>query len=137
MAEIHFGKRRVKESNASVGWWSICPIPALRRLRQEDHEFEANLSYKARYHFKMNQSIGQTVEGSIGNCSKRAELTNRNDSGYHYLSALEVAVPFCKPGNRLRELSKSWWVGIQIPKSLRKSVLATPSNNICPSLGGC
>lgn len=29
-------------------WWSMAAIPALRRLRQQDHEFEVNLDYVMR-----------------------------------------------------------------------------------------
>jgi hypothetical protein len=29
-------------------WWDTPVIPALRRLRQEDHKFEVNLDYIAR-----------------------------------------------------------------------------------------
>jgi hypothetical protein len=36
-------------------------IPALRRLRQEDHEFEANLSYIARPCLKTKQEHITTV----------------------------------------------------------------------------
>jgi hypothetical protein len=32
----------------SQTWWHIPVIPALERLRQDDHEFEANLGYIAR-----------------------------------------------------------------------------------------
>jgi hypothetical protein len=29
-----------------LAWWCIPVIPELRRVRQEDHEFETSLSYK-------------------------------------------------------------------------------------------
>jgi hypothetical protein len=32
----------------SQTWWLTSVIPALRRLRQKDHEFEANLDYIVR-----------------------------------------------------------------------------------------
>jgi hypothetical protein len=33
------------KSRMGLEWWHIPVIPALRRLRQEDGEFEASLSY--------------------------------------------------------------------------------------------
>jgi hypothetical protein len=38
-------------------WWLIPVIPALRRLRQEDYEFEASLSYIIRTYLKTNTTI--------------------------------------------------------------------------------
>jgi hypothetical protein len=32
----------------SQAWWHIPVIPVLKRLRQEDHEFETSLSYTDR-----------------------------------------------------------------------------------------
>jgi hypothetical protein len=33
-------------------WWYTPIIPALRRLRQEDHKFKASLDYKERHYPK-------------------------------------------------------------------------------------
>jgi hypothetical protein len=33
-------------------WWGTPAIPTLRRLRQEDHEFKANLGYISRPSFR-------------------------------------------------------------------------------------
>jgi hypothetical protein len=40
-------------NNASCwAWWYIPVIPALRRLRQEDYEYEASLNYIAKFCLK-------------------------------------------------------------------------------------
>jgi hypothetical protein len=39
----------------SMAWWFTPVIPALGRLRQEDHEFEANLGSIARSHLKKKE----------------------------------------------------------------------------------
>jgi hypothetical protein len=36
----------------SVVWWGTPVIPALRRMRQEDGEFQASLGYVVRHCFK-------------------------------------------------------------------------------------
>jgi hypothetical protein len=36
----------VQKTEVGQGWWHISVIPALRRLRQEDCMFKANLGYK-------------------------------------------------------------------------------------------
>jgi hypothetical protein len=36
--------------------WIMSIIPVLRKLRQEDHEFQASLSYRARPSLKTNKT---------------------------------------------------------------------------------
>jgi hypothetical protein len=50
LAEIK-GKQSLtqyKEKTKTKTWWYMPVISTLRRLRQEDHKFKANLSYMAR-----------------------------------------------------------------------------------------
>jgi hypothetical protein len=37
-----------RKYNSSRAWWHTSVTPALRRLRQEDHEFKNNLGYIVR-----------------------------------------------------------------------------------------
>lgn len=38
-------KRETKSSNTALGWWYTREIPALGRLGQENHKFEAKYGY--------------------------------------------------------------------------------------------
>lgn len=44
-----------KFSQSHLAWWPV-PVPqTLRRLKQEDHEFETSLGHIARLHLKMKR----------------------------------------------------------------------------------
>jgi hypothetical protein len=47
---------KVKNNHFSWRWWYTTIIPALRSLRQEDHEFEVGLGYIARPFLKKTQA---------------------------------------------------------------------------------
>jgi hypothetical protein len=49
----------IKKSSVSLVWWYMPVIPTFKRLRQEDQEFEANLSLIGRPYFKQNKTKQQ------------------------------------------------------------------------------
>lgn len=43
-------------------WWCTVIILTLRRMRQKDREFEANLGYKMRPYFKTNRQTNKQTD---------------------------------------------------------------------------
>jgi hypothetical protein len=57
----------IKDNNVSKEWWHTPVIPALGRLRQENHEFEASLGYipSSRSTWAVNKTLSQKQTNKI------------------------------------------------------------------------
>jgi hypothetical protein len=71
--------------SSSVCWtWNVTPvILALRRLRQEDHQFEANLGYIGRHYLK-KQAKTKTKQNAKSNNKRDCVLMSGRSSYWEY-----------------------------------------------------
>jgi hypothetical protein len=54
-----------KNPDFSQAWWCTPVIPAFRRLRQEDHGFEASLGYLVRPYLKRKKKYPDFLKNGI------------------------------------------------------------------------
>jgi hypothetical protein len=58
-------------------WWCIPVIPALRRVRQEDHKFKTSLSYIARHRYQPHTHTHTKTENGVCVCTERERHRDR------------------------------------------------------------
>jgi hypothetical protein len=72
-------------------WWCTTVIPALRRLRQEDHEFGTSLGYIAR------PCMAQAVEFLPSKCKALSSNHSTKKKGKKMKNKMdEIHAKFCK-----------------------------------------
>jgi hypothetical protein len=72
-----------KMSKGSWAWWCVPAIPALQRLRQEDHKFQASLNYTAIPCLKNKQTKGNAFNRHFSKEDIQIATKHRKDARHH------------------------------------------------------